>query len=75
MSIICKLLLSVYIRLKDQCDALGFVCILYFTVFVLHVLGDNYTHHQEPNITITHTYGCTLQFVLLMMGVIITRNI
>jgi hypothetical protein len=31
----------------------------------------NFSH----TITITHTYGCNLQFVLLMMGVNSTRNI
>jgi hypothetical protein len=38
---------NVYIRLKVQQDAHGFVCILYFTIFALRVSGAIYTHHQE----------------------------
>jgi hypothetical protein len=37
----------VYIRLKVQRNAHGFVCILYFTTFALYVSGAIYTHHQE----------------------------
>jgi hypothetical protein len=73
---------NVYVRLKVQLDAHGFICILYLTLVALHVSGAVCTHHQEHKlestaivmsngyctITITHTYGCTLQFVLLMMG-------
>jgi hypothetical protein len=43
----------VYIRLKVQRDAHGFVCILYFAVFALHVSGAIYTHHQEHKLQIT----------------------
>jgi hypothetical protein len=38
---------NVYIRLKVQRDANGFECILYSTIFALHVSGALYTHHQE----------------------------
>jgi hypothetical protein len=38
---------NLYIRLKVQQDGHGFVCILYFTIFALHVSGAIYTHHQE----------------------------
>jgi hypothetical protein len=48
------------------------------------VSGAICTHHQEHKlqstavgmrtITITHTYGCTLQFFILMMDANSTRN-
>jgi hypothetical protein len=43
----------VYIRLKVQRDAHGFVRILYFTIFALHVSGAIYTHHQEHKLQST----------------------
>jgi hypothetical protein len=48
--------------------------------FALHVSGAVCTHHQEHQLqstvigmrnvygSLVHTYSCTLQFVLLMMG-------
>jgi hypothetical protein len=44
---------NVYIRLKVQRDAHGFVCIFYFTVFALHVSGAIYTYHQEHKLQST----------------------
>jgi hypothetical protein len=44
---------NVYIRSKVQRDAHGFVCILYFTVFALHVSGAIYTHRQEHKLQST----------------------
>jgi hypothetical protein len=51
---------NVYIRLKVQRDAHGFVCILYFTIFALHVSGAIYTHHQEHKLqsTAVDTRNC-----------------
>jgi hypothetical protein len=47
---------NVYVRLKVQLDARGFICILYFTLFALHVSGTVCTDHQEhklsPNLTV-----------------------
>jgi hypothetical protein len=43
---------NVYIQLKVQ-DAHGFVFILYFTTFALHVSGAIYTHHQEHKLQST----------------------
>jgi hypothetical protein len=37
----------VYVRLKVQLDVHGFICILYFALFALHVSGAVCTHHQE----------------------------
>jgi hypothetical protein len=68
---------NAYVRLKVQLDVLGFKCILYSSLFfALHVSVAIYTHPQEHKhaMTITHTYGCTLQFVLLRMGANITGN-
>jgi hypothetical protein len=44
---------NMYIRLKVKRDAHGFLCILYFTIFALHVLRTIYTHHQEHELQIT----------------------
>jgi hypothetical protein len=38
---------NVYIRLNVQRDAHGFVCVLYFSIFALHVSGAICTHQQE----------------------------
>jgi ABC-type maltose transport system permease subunit len=38
---------NVYVRLKVQRNAHGFVCILYITMFALHVSGAIYTLCQE----------------------------
>jgi hypothetical protein len=43
----------VCIRLKVQRDVNGFVCILYFTIFALHVSGTIYTHRQEHKLQST----------------------
>jgi hypothetical protein len=44
---------NVYVRLKVQLDAHGFICILYsslsFFFFALHVSGAICTHPQEHN--------------------------
>jgi hypothetical protein len=47
------LLGNVYIQLKVQRDAHGFVCILFFTMFALHVSGAIDTHHQEHKLQST----------------------
>jgi hypothetical protein len=44
---------NVYIRFKVQQDAHEFLCILYFTIFALHVSGAIYTHHQEHKLQST----------------------
>jgi hypothetical protein len=44
---------NVYIRLEVQRDAHGFECILYLTIFALHVSGAIYTHHQEHKLPST----------------------
>jgi hypothetical protein len=44
---------NIYVRLKVQLDAHGFVCILYFTIFALHVSSAICTHHQEHKLQIT----------------------
>jgi uncharacterized membrane protein len=38
--------ISIYIRLKVQRDAHGFLCILYFVILALHVSGAICTYHQ-----------------------------
>jgi hypothetical protein len=43
----------VYIQLKFQQDAHGFICILYFNIFALHVWGAIYTHRQEHKLQST----------------------
>jgi hypothetical protein len=37
----------IYVRLEVRLDAHGFVYILYFTIFALHVSGAICIHHQE----------------------------
>jgi hypothetical protein len=44
---------NVYVRLEVQLDVLGFVCILYFIIFSVHVLGAICTHHQEHKLQST----------------------
>jgi hypothetical protein len=46
-----------HIRLV-QLDAHGFACILYFTIFALHVSGAIYTHHQERKLQSTAVGTC-----------------
>jgi hypothetical protein len=43
----------IHVRLKVQLDAHGFICILYSSVFALHVLGAICTYHQEHNLQST----------------------
>jgi hypothetical protein len=43
----------VYVRLKDQLDAHGFICILYSSIFTLHVSGAICTHPQEHKLQST----------------------
>jgi hypothetical protein len=52
------LYIYIYIRLKVQLDAHGFVCILYFTIFALHVSGAICTHHQEHKLQSTAIDVC-----------------
>jgi hypothetical protein len=42
-----------YIRLKVKRDARGFVSVIYFTIFALHVSRIIYTHHQEHKLQST----------------------
>jgi hypothetical protein len=49
----CDFMNDVYIRLKVKRDSHGFECILYFTIFDLHVSGAIYTHHQERKVQST----------------------
>jgi hypothetical protein len=109
MFMVPYILVYVHVGLEVQLDAHGFICILYSSIFAVHVSGAICTHPQKhkrqstatgtrnlwkaevinstkrcgviliPFVTLclpqtTHTYGCTLQFVLLMMGPTSTRN-
>jgi hypothetical protein len=46
-SAVSLLQLCVYVRLTVQLDAHVFICVLYFTLFALHVSGAICTHPQE----------------------------
>jgi hypothetical protein len=38
---------NIHIRLEVQRDTHGFLCIIYFTIFALHVSGAICSHRQE----------------------------
>jgi hypothetical protein len=44
---------NVYVRLKVQLNVHGFLCILYFTIFALHVSGAICTYHQDHKLQST----------------------
>jgi hypothetical protein len=56
---------KVYVGLKVQIDAHGFVCILYFTTFVLHVSGAICTHPQEHKLQSTAIGMCNSYGMLI----------
>jgi hypothetical protein len=63
---------NVYVQLKVQLDVHVFICIIYSckkNITSQRLILFNLCLPQ-----IKHTYGCILQFVLLRMGVISTRN-
>jgi hypothetical protein len=68
---------NVYVRLKVQLDAHGFVCILYFALFALHVSGAVCTHHQEHKLQSTamlKVWGCPSQYLLQWINQLLTYH-
>jgi hypothetical protein len=59
-----------YNKLKVQRDAHGFVCILYFTIFSLHVSDAISAHHQEHKLKST-AVGMRRHVVLYHIAVIV----
>jgi hypothetical protein len=56
------LLGNLCVRLRVQLDAHGFICILYSSIFALHVSGAIRTHHQEHKLQITAINMCNGYF-------------
>jgi hypothetical protein len=56
---------NVYVRLTVQLDARGFICILYSSVFALHVSGAICIHPQEHKLQRTTIGMCNVYGMLI----------
>jgi hypothetical protein len=66
-------IMKVYVRLTVQLDAHVFICILYSSIFVLHVSGAICTHHQEHKLQSTaidmrNGYGMLIHWSRYWLG-------